>query len=427
MHRVVFCLLVLLTTTSFRLPDKQPVSGGSGLLEKIRQARALVSGESVRVVEGVVGTRKVKVGRGQYEEVPVTGVTGREMALAIMDGAGDISVARGVKLDKGIQVLTPGVILNVRRDNGINSDFSVISPAGGKVLAVKYPVLNEGLRFGGGSPVIEAVYTPYSPEIAADEIVAEGVRAQAEFIEKAYEKLEERRVYSSAFPGKRVSEVVPKQVLTVLLMNEHIDPGVFKTEGLARPLVEQVLTVIATNREKAYAYSISSAGARGLVQMIPSTYALIKNKYPAARLAADFSLGMADPINAVMAQVLLCDADWQSIRSRADIPASRVGPYLAAAYNGGVGRVLSALANGERDWMEAPTADRRPTKTVTERVAVKTKTRRGRVKTSYVMKSYTSPIFMSETSKYVRQYHWINNVFVARKVEGFEKMEGGQQ
>jgi hypothetical protein len=35
-----------------------------------------------------------------------------------------------------------------------------------------------------------------------------------------------------------------------------------------------------------------------------------------------------------------------------------------------------------------------------------------------VLKSYTQPVFRSETSKYVRQYHWINDYFVARVEEG---------
>ncbi len=334
-----------------------------------------------------------------------------------MDGEGAINTVRAIKRDSGLEVLTPGYVISMRKENGINSDFACITPAGGKVLAIKYPVSNEGNRFGNVGDVIEAVYTPYSAEIKTDVVIKRGLEIQEEIIEKAYARLREKRVFSRAFPGKMVVEAIPREVLRVLLMNEHIDPGEFKTEGLTRPLVEKVLTIIATNKEKAYVYSISRAGARGLVQMIPSTYSLLLGRYPAAGLNPSFVAGMSDPVNAVMAQVLLCDSDWQTIKTRADIPADRIGPYLAAAYNGGVGRVLSILADDETDWMEAPDMSDRPTKTVSQKVRVKVRTRRGRTQTRYILKSYTVPIFKSETSKYVSQYHWINDFLAGLKEE----------
>jgi hypothetical protein len=422
-YRVAACLLIFLTTTSFKIDNRAKLPSDLSLLSSIAEARTLLSSERVDVIKGVVGTRRVKIGRRKYEDVPVIGVVGREMAIAILDQEGGLRVARAIKRDKGIEVLTPGFVLSVRRDNGINSDIVSVAPAGGKVLAVKYPVLNEGNRFGPGEAVIEAIYTPYSREIASDEVIARGISVQGGFIEKAYARLKERRVFSRAFPGKLVVDVVPRDVLTVLLMNEHIDPSLFTSPGHARNLVEQVLTVIATNNEKAYAYSVSSAGARGLVQMIPSTYSLLLNRYPSAGLFSSFAHGMSDPTNAVMAQVLLCDADWQTIRTRGEIPGEKIGPYLAAAYKGGVGRVLSIMSQGEEEWMDEPTSDRHPTKVVTARVPVKVRTRRGRTRTAYVLKSYTRPIFMSETNKYIRQYHWINDFFVGRNVDGFRQSE----
>ena len=414
MIRVVVCVLIVLATASFKPKDTNIERASSSLLSRIEKARKLVKDERVQLLKGVVGTRKVRVGRRAYREIAIEGIVGREMALAIMNLEGEIKIARAIKRDQGFEVLTPGFIISMRRENGINTDFACVAPAGGKVLAVKYPVSNEGNRFGVGDPVIEAVYTPYSAEIKTEEVVKAGIEIQERFVHKAYSKLKDKAIFSFAFPGRKVVDVIPRDVLQVLLMNEHIDPGEFKSQGLTRALVDRVLTVIATNEENAYAYSVSSAGARGLVQMIPSTYSLIANKYPAAGLMRDFARGMADPINAVMAQILLCDSDWQAIRTRSEIPPERIGPYLAAAYNGGVGRVLSMLTHSETDWMEEPDANRRPTKVVTERVAVKKRTRRGRLKTVYVSKSYTVPIFRNETSKYVSQYHWIDDYFDSR-------------
>jgi len=387
-------------------------------LSKIEEGREHLKNESVQLLMGTVGSRRVRISRRQFKDVPVTGIVGREMALAILDADGGIRVARAIKRDAEFEVLTPGFILSMRRENGINSDIACIGPAGGKVVAVKYPVSNEGNRFGPGDPVIQAVYTPYSAEIKTEAIIKKGIDVQNGFIEKAYARLRERVVLSRAFPGRRVVDVIPKDVLRVLLLNEHIDPGEFKGAGLTKPLAERVLTVIGTNRDKAYAYSISPAGARGLVQMIPSTYSLLLNRYSAAGLRSDFHAAMGDPINAVMAQVLLCDSDWESIRARSDVPADRVGPYLAAAYNGGVGRVLTVLSHDETEWMEDPDQNRRPTMTVTKRIAVRVRSRKGRVARRYVVKKYTQPIFKNETSKYVNQYHWINDFLAERAKAG---------
>ena len=412
--------VLALTVASFRSRDASNTSDVD-LLEKIEQAQKLVKKETVQMVYGVVGTQKIRLSRHRYAYVPVKGIVGREMAIAVIDSKGAIHVVRAVKNDQGLQVQTAGFVLAMRKENGINSDIGCIEPSG-KVLAVKYPVDNEAGRFGPGPAVIEAVYTPYSGEIKNEQIVKRGIEVQKEFVNKAYKRLREREVYSRAFPGRKVVDVIPKQILTVLLMNEHIDPGDYRNEMVTRPLVERVLTVIGANSDKAYAYSVSYAGARGLVQMIPSTYNRIAALYPSAGLMSNFTQGTGDPVNAVMAQVLLCDSDWRAIKDHADIPADRIGPYLAAAYNGGVGRVLSCLSNDEADWMEQPDSNSQPMKTVTRKVPVRVKTRRGH-KTTYVTKSYSEPIFRAQTNKYVRQYHWINNYFASRETDGFQRMQ----
>ena len=388
------------------------------LLSKIEEGRERLKNESVQLVMGTVGTRRVRIGRRKYKEVPVTGIIAREMALAILDGEGKIRIARALKRDPGFEVLTPGFTLTMRRENGINSDIWCVNPTGGKVVAVKYPVSNENNRFGAGELVIQAVYTPYSPDIRTEEIIKRGIEVQNGFIDKAYARLRERRVVSRAFPGRQIVDVMPKDILRVLLLNEHIDPSEFKSPGLAKSLAERVLTVIGTNREKAYAYSISPAGARGLVQMMPSTYALLLNKYSSAGLRTPFSVAVGDPVNAVMAQVLLCDSDWEAIKTRSDLPAERVGPYLAAAYNGGVGRVLTVLSHDETEWMEDPDLKSRPTMTVARKVQVKVRTRSGKLARRSVVKRYTQPIFKNETNKYINQYHWISDYLAERSKPG---------
>jgi hypothetical protein len=403
-------------------------STDAGVLSKLSEARSLLEKESVALQKGVVAVRRVRVSHRRFREVEVVGITGREIALAVLDAEGKFHVVRGLKRDnKGFETLTPGYVLFLRRENGINSEFECINPAGGRVVAIKYPVSNENGRFGGNAEVIEAVYTPYSAEIETPYVVGRGLDTQEGFIEKAYARLKHRGVRSRAFEGRSITEVVPREVVRVLLINEHIDPGEFRSEGMAAPLARRVLTVVATNGEKAYAYSISKAGARGLVQMIASTYNLLLRKYPEAGLTQSFSVGMGDPVNAVMAQVLLCDADWESMRSRFEIGPEQVGPYLAAAYNGGVGRVLSLLSSEQDEWMANPDLSRRPSMTVRRRVAVRMSSRRGRVRNKYVIKTYAVPIFRNETSKYVSQYHWIKGYLDSRAEETRRGQEGLKQ
>jgi hypothetical protein len=56
--------------------------------------------------------------------------------------------------------------------------------------------------------------------------------------------------------------------------------------------------------------------------------------------------------------------------------------------------------------------------TVTRRVPVRVRARNGKTRKRYVVKTYTQPIFRSETSKYVSQYHWINDYLTEREKAG---------
>jgi len=52
--------------------------------------------------------------------------------------------------------------------------------------------------------------------------------------------------------------------------------------------------------------------------------------------------------------------------------------------------------------------------TITKKVPVRVRSRNGKMTKRYVVKKYTQPIFRSETSKYVSQYHWINDYLEER-------------
>jgi hypothetical protein len=67
------------------------------------------------------------------------------------------------------------------------------------------------------------------------------------------------------------------------------------------------------------------------------------------------------------------------------------------------------------EWMEEPDPSRRPSMTVSRRIPVRVRSRSGKVTKKYVTKRYTQAIFKNETSKYISQYHWINDYLTERK------------
>ena len=143
MIKVAFCLLALLNR-SFGF-DSRTDEHAINLLKKIEEGREHLKKESVQMIMGTVGTRRVRISRRKFIDVPVTGIVGREMALAILDAEGKIRIARAIKRDPGFEVLTPGFILSMRRENGINSDIACVDPPGGKVVASNIPYQMRGI------------------------------------------------------------------------------------------------------------------------------------------------------------------------------------------------------------------------------------------------------------------------------------------
>ena len=106
------------------------------------------------------------------------------------------------------------------------------------------------------------------------------------------------------------SDTRPIEVSLVLSIIEHIDPGRFEHyKGNEIALVHEVLTIIGANTTRAYSYSKSSAGARGLFQLVPDTYRRLQEKYRSAGLTRDFASGCNDHTNAAKASLLLFDSD----------------------------------------------------------------------------------------------------------------------
>jgi hypothetical protein len=244
---------------------------------------------------------------------------------------------------------TPGYDIAMVRNNGVGSRFEVRYPENMAVLALRTMVhsADDGYE--------EVVYTPYCREIDTREVREDGLNYLRQQIESARSDLEERGVRLTGFEGLPV-EITPTDVSLVLSIIEHIDPQRFKNArtGGEIDLVHEVLTIVGANTVRAYAYSKSSAGARGLFQFIPGTYEKIQRKYRSAGLVRNFVSGSLSHVNAAKASLLLFDSDLKDLPDgylrSIGTDVRSLGRYLAAAYNCGSKRVERSVRNCTDGW-----------------------------------------------------------------------------
>lgn len=224
---------------------------------------------------------------------------------------------------------------------GLGTRFSILNPSGCVVLAVKRAVHNIRTR-----EIEEAAYTSYSPEIDSEELREEGMNYLIGVISEAQSRLSEKEIQSRAFKGTPVVAPDSDGTILRLALIEHIDPDRARVESPDQ-LINEVLVTLALNREGAYKYARSPAGAHGLFQFTKPTYKLVLRKYPKADLNPDFISGAEDHVNSAMSALLLIDLDTASLSPRVKklflATATHHMEYSAAAYNGGSGRARRAM------------------------------------------------------------------------------------
>lgn len=235
--------------------------------------------------------------------------------------------------------------ISVHASNWINSSYDIDDP-NYHVVAVRYPIYNEIYK---GKKVVEyeveqAVYTPYSTHLHRPEVVAEGMRLVDQMVDGAFSDLRLRGAKSRAIPGKLVADVIDPDLIRTIAVIEHADSSGLKAD--ARTAIERVYVTIALNPKNAYNYSKSSAGALGLFQFIPSTYAsLVKNR-PELGLTADFEDSMRNHDNATKAAIGYMDSILSYMPENVQTSATtepKTLEYLAASYNGGYAKVRTAI------------------------------------------------------------------------------------
>jgi hypothetical protein len=232
--------------------------------------------------------------------------------------------------------------VTVVRPNYVNTALRVADAAGHELtpLLVKYP------RTEGKEVKEIAYYTSAHPALDAPALTRDG-------------KLYVRRTLDEAATDLRAhGATIDPSVVDVaehLCIVEHADHKRFMQEDRAA-LFKEIETLYALNVGDTYRYSVSTAGAGGMIQMIPKTYAAIRQQHPEASLEADFVTGMRDHANAARAMLLYIQDTWNNLSKRdqikqaLDSKLATQAELLAAGYNSNPTRLADYLKRGGDSW-----------------------------------------------------------------------------
>ncbi|HVF47418.1 MAG TPA: hypothetical protein VNA17_07620 [Pyrinomonadaceae bacterium] len=228
------------------------------------------------------------------------------------------------------------------RANGVNTPVVIYNDRGEAQLPllVQYPVEKGGLF------IETAYYMSTHPGLITPEVVNAGRFYVANTIDIAREQLRTK----GYFIQPKIADIA-ERLATV----EHVDHYRFRTEFHPN-IYNDIFTLYALNEGQTYRYSVSSAGAGGMVQMIPSTYRMVRARFPNAALMPDFVEGMRNHINASQAMLLYMQMTWNDlIASPTVMEALQTGiasqEYLmAAGYNSNPAKLAGYIKRGGENW-----------------------------------------------------------------------------
>jgi len=254
----------------------------------------------------------------------------------------DSFLVKGANLQATTQ-LGRSVRLNVISANGVNTAVTVTDIATGRTLVplvVEYPIVK------AGSLTETAFYTSAHPALMSPGLVSAGNTYVATMLETAAKRL--------ADEGVGVSPDIVN-VAEHLVIVEHTDHKRFLNEDRGK-IYPEILSLYALNQGNTFRYSVSSAGAGGMIQMIPKTYAGIRQQHPSVNLKPEFVDGMRDHANALEAMLLYVNDTWNYLQKSPEVQdALRTGiatkaELLAAGYNSNPMHLPAYLKNGGAGW-----------------------------------------------------------------------------
>ncbi len=232
--------------------------------------------------------------------------------------------------------------IRILRANGVNTAVAIFDIEGNSLvpLVVEYPIEKKGIFRE------MAYYTSAHPALLSPELSRSGRAYVHRMIDLAANRLREK--------GKFISP----QIIAVaerLCLVEHVDHERFRQENRLA-LFDEVYSLFALNEPNTYRYSVSSAGAGGMVQMIPWAYNLMRQRHPGVGLTPDFVVGMRNHTNALEAMLLYMQDTWNDLAANEDVQYALSSglatqpELLAAGYNSNAARLPSYIRRGGTSW-----------------------------------------------------------------------------
>lgn len=275
----------------------------------------------------------------------------QSVTLAVLDPDSSqilqLPLPKEIFLKKNSEAALPssaGSMLQVRivRANGVNTAVIVTDNTGRQLvpLVVEYPIERNGFFRE------TAYYTSAHPALLSSEVFRAGESYVRTMLDLAAKRLRDKGI---------VIQPALIDMAERLCIVEHVDQTRFRLEN-RRALYEEIFSLYALNELDTYRYSVSIAGAGGMVQMIPSTYQMIRREHPGAGLNPDFVFGMRNHGNALEAMLLYIQDTWSLLATNEDvIDALKSGiatqpDLLAAGYNSNPARLPLYIRRGGASW-----------------------------------------------------------------------------
>lgn len=258
-----------------------------------------------------------------------------------------IRIAKQTFLTKGAELSSTtslGLPVQVRivRANGVNTAVTVFDEKNRSLLplVVEFPIEHRGVFRE------MAYYTSAHPALLSAELMKSGQTYVDSMVDLAAKRLRERGV-----------NIAPNlvEVAKRLCIIEHVDHDRFRNENRIA-LFEEIYTLYALNELDTYRYSVSSAGAGGMVQMIPWTYALMRQRHPGVGLNPDFVAGMRNHGNALEAMLLYMQDTWNDLSANEDVQSAlsarqaTTTELLAAGYNSNAAKLPGYIRRAGAGW-----------------------------------------------------------------------------
>lgn len=234
------------------------------------------------------------------------------------------------------------LVVKTIRGNGVNTPVTITDSTGVNHL----PILVQYPRVERGRYLETAYYMSSHPGLGTPEVVNAGQVYVRNVLELARERL--------TGLGIRIEPKVV-DIAERLVAVEHVDHWRFRNEP-HDSIFRDIYTLYALNEGQTYRYAVSSAGAGGMIQMIPSTYRMVRSHFSQVPLNPDFVEGMRDHANAAQAMLLYKQWTWEDLRRRPAISGALLEgiatqeQLMAAGYNSNPARLAGYITRGGAGW-----------------------------------------------------------------------------